>query len=127
MPRSARSPPQRSAISMPKSASNRSSRPCAIAISKSRKPPFSPSNVRALGEIGGQAVVRSLLGALRSTEGAVCAAAVEALGKTEAEEVIQPISGMLRHQNAQVRIAAVEGLAQLRAPETVEAITPYLQ
>lgn len=66
--------------------------------------------VDALGRIGGEEVIPSLLAALRDTERSVQVAALEALKDIKDSRAMQPVIACLRHQEATVRAAAVQAL-----------------
>jgi len=65
--------------------------------------------------------VRALLLALKSSDPAVCIAAVEALTRVGDAQVVQPLLDLCAHSNSQVRMAAMEALGRLRAPAVLEA------
>jgi HEAT repeat protein len=64
----------------------------------------------ALGKIGGEEVVPTLLGALRDAESSVRVAALEALRGINDPRALQPVTAALNHQDATVRAAAVHAL-----------------
>jgi HEAT repeat protein len=64
----------------------------------------------ALGKIGGEEVVPSLLAGLRDAECNVRVAALEALRDINDPRVLQPVIACLKHQEATVRAAAAHAL-----------------
>jgi HEAT repeat protein len=83
--------------------------------------------VEALGRINDPRAMKSLLGALKSEDPAVCAAAVgalAALGEASAYDLILPL---VRHADGHVRASAADAMARLGAARAVEPLLPLLK
>jgi HEAT repeat protein len=92
---------------------------------------FGPYNMRvaavqAIGSIGDARVLRPLIRALQSEDGAVCMAAIESLGRIGGQQATDAVTGMLRHENNHVRTAAAEALGLMECPSAVGALRELL-